>query len=146
MNSTTSRRHRLRCRLQSLAWQVLGRLRRPPAKPIRVTASIDGAEVVLIARRPGAAEAATDGPSWAAMFLSAESRLILEAIGTGSAKGAAIARRTGMQDSNGQANAKLRSLIQDLVARGILDHDDEGYRATPPFLQLAGVLQLDERR
>ena len=116
----------LLCRLNALAWSCLGKI--PAAtSPVEVTAS-DGTTELVIAARPAGHVQLEPGGIPAMFFSPLELQVVELLVGASTMKQVTIGRKCGQTDGSGQASVYIRDVLRNLRDRGILDHDDDGFR------------------
>ena len=134
----------LRCVLQAAAWQVFAKVTRVPDAPIRVVVQDDDSELVVVLQ-PKGSNALRDPESESGLYrrhlFSPLEQLVIQTIGRGKLIAKAIAAKTRHQDANGQANYQLRSILNNLCERKVIE-DEDGYGLTKPGLFLACKLGL----
>lgn len=136
----------LYCRLNSLVWYNLSRLPFQVKQLVQVIASDDSVVVTLTVRPKGEPMPASSPTPWQGdllpMLLDPLDLSIVQALGLEVMNGKQLAARLGYKDKDGQANSTLRMSLSKLANRQILIHEDDGYRCTPEFLDLAEHLGI----
>jgi hypothetical protein len=107
--------------------------------PVSVTEQCEGLEVTLIVGPENATASATLPAAFSQLFFSPLERLIVEKLGDKPVKQIMIARAVGMVEASDERKAKieLRMVLNNLVSRGIVEADEDGYRLAEAFRGIA---------
>lgn len=131
-------RNPLPYRLNSMAWKLLEELSEITDTAVRVTVADDSAKLSVFVCPVEYQEEDAINPL-ADSFLSQDEKSIIRVVGAETISAKTIAVRLGQTHGTGEASVQLRTVINNLEARGILERPDgerSGYRIKPAIMPI----------